>query len=69
MIEIKLGNIGSEEQAKRIKQKLEGKSFYNFKVHYASMAQNWPVSVTTDYPGAVESEVREMLLFILACRV
>lgn len=69
MIEINLGNIGSEEQAKRIKQALEGKSFYNFKVYFASIAQNWPVSVTTDYPGAVESEVREMVLYILACKV
>ena len=69
MIEINIGNIGSEEQAKRIKQALEDKSFYNFRICYTSMAQNWPISVTTDYPGAVESEVREMLLYILACKV
>jgi len=67
MIKIELGNVGTEEKAKKIEQTLTGKSFYNFKVSYACCVHNWPVSVTTDYPDAVEEEVRQMLLYVLAC--
>ncbi|MDR1502286.1 MAG: hypothetical protein LBT43_07515 [Prevotella sp.] len=67
MIKIELGNVGSEEKAKKIEQVLTGQSFYNFQVHYACCVHNWPVSVTTDCPGAIEEEVRQMLLYILAC--
>jgi len=69
MTTIELGNIGTEEQAKKIKNVLEGKSFYNFRVEYANMMQNWPVSVSTEYQDTTEEELREMVLFNLALEI
>ena len=69
MIEISLGNIGSEDQAKRIQNALEGKTYFNFHVDYAACANNWPVTVWTDYPNAKLRHVRRMILFMLACAV
>lgn len=34
-ITIELGNVGSKEQALRISEKLNGKTYYNFQVDYA----------------------------------
>lgn len=69
MVTIELGNIGSKEQAERIANKLNGKTYYNFKVEYAPCAGNYPVSVSTDYEGAEEEEVKEMLIFVMACEL
>lgn len=69
MITIELGNIGSKEQAEKIYNKLNGKTYYNFKVEYSPMMGNYPVQVTTDYEGAEESEVKEMLMFVMACEL
>ena len=69
MITIELGNIGSEEQAKKIANKLNGKTYYNFKVEYNISAGNYPVSVSTSYEGAEEIEVKEMLFFVMACEL
>jgi len=66
---IELGNIGSEEQAIRIKEVLQGKTFYNFRVDYSSYMGNWPVSVTTDDTEATEADVTAMVLFVLASAV
>lgn len=69
MTTIELGNIGSKEQAEKIANKLNGKTYYNFQVHYGIYAGNYPVSVSTDYEGATEQEITEMLLFVLACEL
>ena len=69
MITIELGNIGSKEQAEKLVKKLSGKTYYNFIVEYGSCMGNYPVSVSTEYSGAIEEEVKNMLLFILACEI
>lgn len=69
MITIELGNIGSKEQAEKIAKKLNGKTYYNFKVEYGICTGNYPVSVSTDYEDAEENEVKEMLMFIMACEL
>lgn len=69
MITIELGNIGSKEQAEKIAKKLNGKTYYNFQVEYGICAGNYPVSVSTDYEGAEENEVRGMLMFVMACEL
>ena len=69
MITIELGNVYSEEQAERITHKLNGKSYYNFRVDYGICANNYPVSVSTDYEGAEESEVIHRLLYEMACEL
>lgn len=66
MVTIELGNISSKEQAERIYNKIEGKSYYNFRVDFGNCAGNYPVSVTTYLEGAEEDEVKEMLFFVMA---
>jgi len=68
MITIELGNIGSKEQAEKLVKRLSGKTYYNFTVEYGSCGGNYPVSVSTEYVGAIE-EVKNMLLFVLACEI
>ncbi len=69
MVVIELGNIGSEEQAEKIKNTLTGKSFFNFRVEFCCNVNNWPVVVRTEYEGAEDriDEVKEMIMFCLAC--
>ena len=66
---IELGNVQSKEQAEKIVEKLNGKTYYGFSVDYGIIAGNYPVSVSTDYEGAIKSEVMEMLLFVMACEL
>ncbi len=69
MITIELGNVGSKEQAEKIAKKLNGKTYYNFQVEYSSCAGNYPISIGTDYEGAEEKKVKEMLMFVMACEL
>lgn len=69
MVTIELGNVSSKEQAQRLIEKLSGKTYYDFQVDYSVSAGNYPVTVSTDYPGATEEEVKNMLLFVMACEL
>jgi len=69
MTTIELGNIGSKEQAEKIAEKLNGKTFYNFQVEYSIYMGNYPVCVSTENETATEEEIKEMLLFVLACEL
>ena len=69
MTTIELGNVGSKEQAVKIADKLNGKTYYNFQVDYSAYMGNYPVMVSTDYPNAVEEDVIKMLLFLMACEL
>jgi hypothetical protein len=69
MVTIELGNVHSKEQAQKIIEKLSGQTYYNFQVDYGVYAGNYPVTVSTDYPGATEEEVKNMLLFVMACEL
>ena len=66
---IELGNIGCEKQAKKLVEKLNGKTYYNFHVDYGIACNNYPVYVQTDYEGATEEEVKDMLMFVMACEL
>lgn len=68
-VTIELGNVGSKEQAEKIAEKINGKTYYNFQVQYSPDAGNYPVIVFTDYKDADESEVKEMLMFVMACEL
>ena len=68
-ITIELGNVGSKEQALRISEKLNGKTYYNFQVDYSVYMGNYPASVTTFYKGATVKEVTSMLMFLMACEL
>jgi len=69
MTTIELGNIGSKLQAEKIIAKLSGKTYYNFIVEYGIDCNNYPVLVSTEYDGATESELKDMVLFVLACEL
>jgi hypothetical protein len=69
MITIELGNIGSEKQALRIREKLEGKTYMEFIVEYGICAGNYPVTVSTNYEGVTMDEFRNMLGFVMACEM
>ena len=69
MTTINLGNVGSKEQAEKIFIKLNGKSYMNFIVDFASCAENWPVTISTERMGTSKKELRKMVLFVLACEL
>jgi hypothetical protein len=66
---IELGNIGSKEQAEKLTLKLNGKTYMNFIVDYAIAAGNYPVSVSTERLDTTEDELKDMVIFYLACEI
>ena len=66
MTTIEIGNIGSEEKAKKIYNALNGKTYMNFIVDWGAMGGNYPVTVSTNYPSITEDELKQMFLFVLA---
>jgi hypothetical protein len=69
MTTIELGNIGSKEQVEKLTLKLSGKTYMNFIVDYAIAAGNYPVSISTERPDTTEDELKNMVLFYLACEL
>lgn len=71
MYEKKLGNFSSKERVLRIKEILEEKSYFNFRVHYGNHAGNWSVIVTSEHEEAVKypQEATDMIVYLLACEV
>ena len=69
MTTIYLGNIGNKEQATKIVEKLNGKTYMNFIVNYEIYANNYPVSVSTERNDTTEDELKDMILFVLACEL
>ena len=67
MTTIELGNIGSKEQVEKLILKLSGKTYMNFIVDYGIYAGNYPVTISTETPETTEDELKDMLLFYLAC--
>jgi len=68
-IEIQLGVLSDKSQAEKVVKIINGKTYYNFRAFYGVYAGNYPVTVFTEYPGANENEVKDMLLFLLACNL
>ena len=66
MTVIKLGNVGCEIRAEKIKNALEGQTWMNFIVYTSRMQDNWPVSVATENEAVTKKELRKMVLFFLA---
>jgi len=69
MTTIELGNIGSKEQAEKIANKLNGKTFFNFIVEYGICQGNYPVSVSTEREETTEEELKDMVMFVMACEL
>ncbi len=66
MITIEIGNIGSREQAEKVKQVLQGKTYMNFIVDYGCCAGNYPMTLSTERPETTEQELLSMALFYIA---
>lgn len=64
MTEICLTDLGyfTQSRAEKIKQKLQDKSFYHFKVDYSNFAGNCTLIVRTDRAETNEQELKEMFL-------
>ncbi|BBI90482.1 hypothetical protein HYO65_gp090 [Tenacibaculum phage PTm1] len=75
MLTVELGNIGCEKQAKKIKEKLQGKTYFNFEVDYCAYMGNYPVSVSSDINNNNSGneytleEFKYMLMFVMACEM
>jgi hypothetical protein len=69
MTTIELGNIGSKEQVEKLTLKLSGKTYMNFIVDYSIAAGNYPVCISTERPETTEDELKDMVLFYLACEL
>ena len=61
---IEIGNM-DKAQADIVKEKINGKSYMDFRVICAPIGGSYRVSVETDYDGTPE-EIQEMLFFIMA---
>lgn len=60
-----LGNL-SVQDCMAIKELMDGKSYYQFKVSWSNYACNCQLIVKTDYPRAEKEAVRTMFLHVLA---
>lgn len=69
MVTIELGNIGSKEQVEKLTLKLSGKTYMNFIVDYSIAAGNYPVTISTERTETTEDELKNMVLFYLACEI
>lgn len=69
MTTIELGNIGNKEQAEKLVSKLSNKTYMNFIVDYGICAGNYPVSISTEREETSEDELKDMVLFVLACEL
>jgi hypothetical protein len=69
MTTIELGNIGSKEQVEKLIAKLSGKTYMDLIVSWSIDCHNYPVSIITEYPNVTEDELKDMVLFVLACEL
>lgn len=69
MTTIEIGNVGSKEQAEKIVNALAGRTYMHFEVGYSICAGNYPVLVWTTRLDTSEEELRQMVLFCLACEL
>jgi hypothetical protein len=69
MTTIELGNIGSKEQVEKLTAKLSGQTYMNFIVDYSISAGNYPLLISTERENTTEDELKDMVLFYLACHL
>lgn len=59
MISFEIPGYFARSDAENIKNKIEGKTFFKFKIEYASLAGNCVVRVSSETPGYTVQEMRE----------
>lgn len=64
MIEVMIGeSYYTERQCKKVKEKLQGKTFFNFDITYSNDAGNCSLIVRSNITGYTPEELKEMFIF------
>lgn len=63
MIEVIMGGYYTERQCEKIKEKMQGKTFFNFDITYSNNAGNCSLIVKSDIIGYTSEELKEMFVF------
>ncbi|MDR0300631.1 MAG: hypothetical protein LBI13_11235 [Streptococcaceae bacterium] len=65
MTTYKIEGLFSTEKAKEIKEKLDGKTFMNFRIEYGGYGtMNQTITVSTDRPDTSKKELRDMFIWV-----
>ncbi len=66
--EITIFDLGylSKEKALKVREKLEGKTYMNFRVDLGLCPSGYGVTISTDYSGASYSDIAEFLMSCMA---
>lgn len=59
-------NTDTEEQAKKIVNAVQGKTFLELKADYGIMQGNYPVTIRTEDTGVEQSEFLGMVIAVIA---
>jgi hypothetical protein len=65
IISCEIGGFFSKNQCERIKEIMQGKTFYNFNIQYGGWGGNNTLLVSSEIEGYTSKELKEM--FIYAC--
>lgn len=64
MIEVMIGeSYYTERQCKKVKEKLQGKTFFDFDITYSNDAGNCSLIVRSNITGYTPEELKEMFIF------
>jgi len=63
MLKYEVEGYFSTEQCKKIKEKLEGKTFFNFIVQYGSIAGNNSLIIMSDIKNYTDEELKNMVIY------
>lgn len=58
-----MGGYYTERQCEKIKEKMQGKTFFNFDITYSNNAGNCSLIVKSDIIGYTSEELKEMFVF------
>lgn len=63
MSEVIISGYYTENQCKKIKEKMQGKSFFNFDISYSNSAGNCSLIVRTDIEKYSSDKLKEMFVY------
>lgn len=58
-----MGGYYTERQCEKIKEKMQGKTFFNFDITYSNNSGNCSLIVKSDIIGYTSEELKEMFVF------
>ena len=70
MLEVVLDGLFTERQAKSIKEKLSGKTYFNFEIEYSNYAGNYSIIVrSNNTSGHTQEELLGMFYYCCLCEL